>query len=551
MHRTFCTTTRRKQTYLDGVWDFALDPDDLGVTEEWYCRFPATHRPIQVPGVWNTLPGMQSYEGIGWYRRRFSTSACPAVALHFAAVTQQANIWLDGEPLGEHYGGFLPFSFVIPEPTPGEHELVVRVDSTHDMVTTIPAANVDWFRYGGITRPVWVEELAGPGYISALRLMPVVTGDRCTLRVRAELMNLTLMTVNETWIFYLDDKAVRSEPISLGPYDCQVVLFALDVDAKLWSPQAPYLYTTRLSFGGDDLIERTGFRAITVSEGQVLLNGEPLRLHGVDRQQDHPEWGLALPLELARQDLDLLIALGANAVRGAHYPNDQRMLDLCDERGILFWEEIPLRGYTAEQLSLDIIADRACAMMWAMVDRDVNHPSIWVWGALSNCATDTAEGRAVVERLVDVAHEADPTRPVTFVSSKGLEDICVDLADIVSVTDEGRCRSGFSWPVFLDRMRARIEEAPVMIAELCVRDDPDLAGPMEKGNGHKCYPLDEVMNQLDRTGVLGYHVWQFCDTRINRGHSSALGDCYDENGLCDAWRRPKPIYRKLRALWHG
>jgi len=545
MHRTFATTTRRKQTYLDGLWDFAPDPDDRGMSEEWYSRFPTDAASLHVPGVWNTALGLLDYEGVGWYRRRFSIGACTAAALHFAAVTQQANIWLDGEPVGEHYGGFLPFSFVIPEPAPGEHELVVRVDSTHDMTTTIPAANVDWFHNGGIARPVWVEDLFGPGYISSLRVMPVVTNGRCTLRVRAELMNLTLATVNDTWTFFFEGKAIRSEHVSLGPCDCQVILFAAEVDAQLWSPQNPRLYTAQLVFGNDDLIERTGFRAIQVSGDRVLLNGEPLRLRGVNRQQDHPDWGLALPLDAMTRDLDLLTDLGANAVRGAHCPNDQRFLDLCDERGLLFLEEIPLRGYTAEQLSLDIIADRASAMMWAMIERDVNHPCIWAWGALSNCATDAAEGRAVVERLVDVAHEADPTRPVTYVSDKGLSDICMDLADIVSLSIVGWRLSDPDWLTILDQARTHIGDTPLLIAECCVGAPSEMMG---QDQGRQL--VREAVRLLDeRSDLVGYYFWQFCDTRINPSRFPERLRGYDESGLFTERRLPKLICETVRALW--
>ncbi len=390
MHRMFRTTTRRRQTSLEGIWDFVPDPADVGLGEEWYSNFPAHSAELWVPGVWNTTRQFLNYEGPAWFRKRITLEPCTAAVLHFAAVTHQANVWLDGDPLGEHYGGFLPFSFLLSHPEAGTHELVVRVDNTHDMVSTVPSANLDWFRYGGIPRPVWIDELHGSGYIASLRLTPVVADGKATLRVRAELANLSGDVLDDLWVLSVDGQEVRSERIRIDPGDVEVLLFAVEVEnVHLWSPTDPQLYTVRLAFAGDDSIERTGFRELQIDGSRVLLNGEPLRLAGVNRHEDHPDWGFALPPHLLLRDLEILRDLGANSIRGSHYPNDQRLLDLCDEQGILFMEEIPLWGFTAEQLRLDIIGCRTCAMLWAMIERDSCHPSIWAWSVLNECATDT------------------------------------------------------------------------------------------------------------------------------------------------------------------
>ena len=179
------------------------------------------------------------------------------------------------------------------------------------------------------------------------------------------------------------------------------------------------------------MIERTGFREVQVVGDEIHLNGRPLRIRGVNRHEDHPEWGPALPEHLMLRDLQLLKDWGGNAIRGAHYPNDQRFLDLCDELGVLFIEEIPLWGFKSEQLASDVISDRAAAMVWAMVERDVSHPCIWAWSVLNECATDTPVGRAIVDRLVDTVHEIDRTRPVTYATDRGTRDRCTDLVDFV------------------------------------------------------------------------------------------------------------------------
>jgi len=557
MHRAFATTTRRQQTYLDGLWDFCPDPADRGFAEEWYARFPSPARKLWVPGVWNTIPPFLYYEGPAWYRTHFSLGPCEAAVIHFGSVTHQANVWLDGEPLGEHYGGFLPFSFTVLGPKAGEHELVVRVDNTHDMTTTIPSASLDWFRYGGITRPVWVEPLCQPGYIASMRLTPSVERGVPTLHVRAELVNVREESIRGEWRFYADGTLMRSDRVSLQAFGSEVLLFAVELPGvALWSPDQPNLHVARLEFMGDDLIERTGFRDISVVGQEVFLNGERLRIRGVNRHEDHPDWGFALPVHLMVKDLAILQDLGVNALRGAHYPNDPRLLDLCDEKGILFMEEIPLWGFSSEQLRLDILADRAAAMLWAMIERDISHPCIWAWSLLNECATDTPEGRLVVEQLVQTARELDPTRPLTFASNRGTADICFDLVDIVSVNAyHGWYRHDMTWADFLDQMRAYAGDKPLLITEFGA------------GGIYGCHALDEgvlwseeyqakaLTDALEafatREDLLGYYVWQFCDTRTDPSRALGRPRSYNNKGLLNEYRLPKLAYHALKKWLRG
>jgi beta-glucuronidase len=554
IHRLFDTSIRRRQISLDGVWDLKPDPDDRGLSEAWHLGFPPDALPTWVPGVWNTRHALRNYEGVVWYRRSVTLRSCAAAILNFAAVTHQANVWLDGEPLGEHYGGFLPFSFVLLRPEAGEHELVVRVDNTHDMTTTIPSSVLDWFCYGGIFRPVWVEELEQAGYVSSLRLTPAVVGGVPTLRLRAELINLCEETISDQWRLYVDGTLLRSDQCRIRPHDSEVLLFAVDLPAAaLWTPAAPHLHTVRLEFAGDDLIERTGFRELVIEGREVLLNGEPLRIRGVNRHEDHPDWGLALPQHLMMRDLDLAQDLNLNALRGAHYPNDQRMLDLCDERGLLFMEEIPLWGFCQEQLRLDIIGDRAGAMLWATIERDIAHPCIWAWSLLSECATDTPEGQLVLEHLVETAREIDPTRPLTFASDRGLDDLCFDLVDVVCLNAHyGWYRHDLTWEQFLDQMRTTIGDKPLIISEFGAGG---LYGchALEEGviwseEHQRKVLLDGLETFLRRPDLAGFYIWQLCDTRIDGGeHALCRPRNCNNKGLLTEHRQPKLAYEAVRG----
>jgi beta-glucuronidase len=402
---------------------------------------------------------------------------------------------------------------------------------------------------------VWVEALTGPGYVAGLQLLSVVEGANARLTVRAELMNLSERALNDTYTLYVDERPVKSGSLPLDPGGVQPVLLQVALsDVRLWSAEDPHLYHVRMAFAGDDLIERTGLRTIEVQGERLLLNGAPMRLWGLNRHEDHPDWGFALPEHLHLRDLDLVHNLGATAVRGSHYPNDPRFLDLCDERGLLFIEEIPLWGYGRQHLAQDFIGSRASAMLWAMISRDMHHPSIFAWSVLNECATDTHEGRAVVSDLVDVAHEIDPTRPVTYASNKGVDDICFDLVDIVCLNAYyGWYRHDLTWGEFLDRVRAKIGDKPMIVSEFGA------------GGIYGCHALEEdvlwseeyqlklieecVALFLQRSDVAGFFVWQFFDTRTDRGERALRRPrSYNNKGLLDEYRRPKLAYHALRRM---
>lgn len=556
MHRTFVTSFTRRQQYLDGFWQLVQDPQDVGFDEQWH-HGPPPGRAAWVPGVWNTLSGWLHYEGVAWYSQRFTVQACQAVRITFGAVTHQANVWLDGEPVGQHYGGWLPFA-LLTQLAPGEHLLVVRVDNRHDMTATIPSSHLDWFRYGGITRPVLVEELAGPGYVAALRLVPDWVDGQGILKVRAELTNLSDRPLEAPFELQLDGQTVKAEPRKLGAGASDVVAFALRLDdIEPWEPGAPRLYTCCLRYGGDELIERTGFRHVCVERRHILINGKPVFIKGVNRHEDHPEWGAALPEHLMARDLDLIEDLGANAVRGSHYPNDPRFLDLCDERGILFVAEIPLWQFSGEQMDSNLLTDRATAMMWAMVERDISHPAVIAWSMSNECATETSQVRLAMEHLRETIEQIDDTRLITFASHRAEQDICFDLADVACVNAYyGWYRHDLTWGQFLDRMARYVGDKPLIVSEFGAGAlygwrvaEPDVIWSEE----YQLKLLTECISLfMARDDCAGFFIWQFCDTRTDRGddgHRALMRPRHMNNkGIVDEYRRKKLAFDAVRAL---
>ncbi len=190
-----------------------------------------------------------------------------------------------------------------------------------------------------------------------------------------------------------------------------------------WTPKEPklYLLKVRLMMEGkavDDLIERVGFRTVTVEDGHILLNGSRIFMKGFNRHEDHGMCGCAIPLQLMVQDLDLMRDMGANAVRTCHYPNDELFLDLCDERGVLVWVNP----------NFDIQCENCIR---EMIENHYNHPAIVIWGILNECASETEEGRKKYAAQYAQIRRMDQSRPATSATCRHFTDICLDLPDVV------------------------------------------------------------------------------------------------------------------------
>ena len=184
---------------------------------------------------------------------------------------------------------------------------------------------------------------------------------------------------------YVAGQKLSLPAVTVGAGKCREVkgrLAGLSVDP--WTCETPALYEVeaRLLDGDhaiDDLIDRIGFREVRASKGRLLINGEPVRLRGYNRHEDHPTFGCALPVELMMYDLELLRDLGCNFVRTSHYPNDMRFLDLCDELGFYVWTESHTKTLNMKhKLFRKQVRDATVDLM----DWQYNHACIIIWAAL-------------------------------------------------------------------------------------------------------------------------------------------------------------------------
>jgi len=560
MHRLFKTTKLRLQTYLNGRWAFLCDPYDEGEEKRWFESFPTETDEQWVPSVWNTTHGYLNYEGPAWYHCTFSTGDCTALIVNFGAALHQARVWLDGKFVGEHIGGFTPFSFLIKNPSAGPHSLTVRVDSTLDMETTIPHAHIDWYHYGGLSRPVWVEEVKSNACIHTFNVLPRLDGTQGIVTVRTRIINLSNEPIKGVMRLEIEEKEYFSEPLALATHEERDISFDVPInDPQIWQPHAPYLYTARITFENDDQIERFGLRSIEIHGNQILLNGHPIKLLGASRHEDHPDWGASLPETLMRKDLDIVKELGCNTIRGGHYPNDPRFLDMCDERGVLFFEEIPIWGLDEAKMKTALIRERAIQMLQEMIKRDMNHPSIWAWSMMNECATNTSGGRELVQTMLQMARRLDPTRPVTFVTHF-YEDICFDLADVVCINSYTDWYlddlDAIPWPEIFDRVRERpgVANKPLIMSEFGAGAVPGcrhLEGVRWSEEYQSNLIVQRIKTVLSREDVAGFYIWHLFDFHIAQSDAERVlrrPRSYNNKGLLDEYRRPKLAFWMVRQL---
>ncbi|MBQ8309983.1 MAG: beta-glucuronidase [Clostridia bacterium] len=555
MGRLFEEHVKRSVRSLDGAWNFRKDPIDGGKRTAWYLGIPRPET-VAVPSVWNTEKGNLTYEGVAWYEKTFySEGGC--LRFCFGAVMTEAEVWLDGVYIGAHYGGFSQFDLIVPNVGAGKHLLSVRVDNRFDE-QSIPQKRVDWYHYGGIPRSVTVETLKGICVLSH-RLEYTLSDDlKCVMgRFTVALYNADASMQTAEVEGTLDSEAAGAVTVTLeGNVYRTVTLPAFKkANVRLWDIGKPELYETCIKTATDDLYDRVGFRKVEVCGRQFLLNGRAIELRGVNRHEEHPDWGFAFPLNLMRRDIDLAVEMGCNALRGSHYPNSQEFVDLLDERGILFWSEIPMWGwgFSEEALADPVVVERGLEMHREMVKYYYNHPCIIMWGMHNEIQLKTQAAYRLTEVYYHYLKENGGNRLVVYASDKPWEDICFGFCDVICLNQYYGWYYGYeddAWESFLEaftqhKRELEMEDKPIIMSEFgCAaifgyHDDDGILWSEENQAKQIAHCLQVFHAHKD---VVGSFIWQFCDMRtcLEAGINRARG--FNNKGLLNEYRKPKLAY---------
>ncbi|MFP4501617.1 MAG: sugar-binding domain-containing protein [Candidatus Hydrogenedentota bacterium] len=401
----------RKQRSLNGEWQLLLDREDHGRTEKWQEQaIPASAMTVTVPSVWDRW--IPDYEGVGWYFHTFTiceTWTAYHTRIHFEAVDYYAEVWLNGHFLGDHEGGYTPFTLDTGDALqPGENRLVVRVVDPHGtngfgnfQPHEIPCAKENsYWSFAGIWGDVRLEGLPA-AHIRDVFVCPDVRRKQALVHIDTAAPGTVHAQIEGT------DYEVSGAP---GRLKIEMPGFTP------WAPEEPHLYTLHCTFtaedGARDVVDiRFGMREFTVKDNRFFLNNRPYYVRAVLHQPDYPR-SLAGPesAEMARSELEQAKAAGFNMVR-CHIKTPPRItLDLADEIGLLIYEEPPI-GWIQKSPRMEA---RCTREVREMILRDRNHPSVVVWGMLNetgNAHYATQGGaQTIKEKLCALARELDPTR---------------------------------------------------------------------------------------------------------------------------------------------
>ncbi len=420
---------QRTAMSLDGDWHAIVDPYATGLQDfhgnaradgfeqNREAKAPgdlveysfAKSGTLRVPGDWNTQrESLFYYEGVVWYEKGFAyhPKAGKRVFLHIGAANYRAHVWVNGQKLCAHEGGFTSFDC---EATRALHEgnnfAVIAVDDTR-LADGIPALETDWWNYGGVTGDVSLVEVPEK-FIDEFDVH-LKKGTRNEIEGWAHVEGAAA-GAEVTLELQAEGNPVRAS----GKTDAEghVALQAVDPGLRLWSPEHPVIYRITLTAGEDRLEDEIGFRSIETRGTQILLNGQPIFLKGINI---HAEAPLRTGRAYSEQDAETLLGwaheLGANFVRLAHYPHNERMTRLADRMGLMVWSEIPV--YWACHFEDPAVLRNAQSQLSEMIRRDRDKASVILWSVANETPATTAR-TAFLTTLAGDAHREDPSRLVT------------------------------------------------------------------------------------------------------------------------------------------
>lgn len=439
---------------LESGWEF--HPGSLdGASEAWLPSRKSEWAPIALPHCFNAMdacdPDKPYFRGPGWYRTRLPIrNPYPdgRSILHFQGAGQTTTLWIGSVLVGQHVGGYDEFAFDITDAVaqlpPAVQEVgvpaVVLCDNAPDR-DRIPSELSDFCLYGGLYRHVNLVYLPAVS-LDAIHILPEVDpSGPAQVSVSVRLYNpgefngpckVTLEVTSPS------GNSIHSSARSLVAWKEFASLAQFPVPApELWSPSSPSLYRCRVTLstpaGEMHIEQRFGIRHIEfVEHGPFKLNGQRLLLRGTHRHQDHAGVAAGMTDGQTREELCMIRDMGANFIRLAHYQQDRLVLDLCDELGLIVWEEL---AWCRAGVGTQVFQQNVAAMLTHMIEQHYNHPSIVFWG-LGNeddwpgeyPGMDKAAIREFMTRMRDLAHRLDGSR----LTSVRRCDFARDIPDVYS-----------------------------------------------------------------------------------------------------------------------
>jgi beta-glucuronidase len=581
----FAVSAKSQEISLNGKWSFAIDPTNVGEKNGWHLPWEIAKENVSLlPGGWDqvnvphcwSLDTRYNFIGKAWYRKGFKLPADVAkssVRIRFEAVYYKCRIFLNGELVGIHEGGYTPFTLDITQniKCPEVNFLVVEADNSWIQLG-IPGARIGknpndqlfpWYEFGGITRDVTLE-VTSKVYISKQKIesVPNLQTGSSRLKIITWIENKTfrdtVITLQTAITLRTNHKALRSgsqlsKTIRLKAWTQEKVVLddtLSGANTLLWDFDNPNLYDVESSLQSDGKAIGAyktyfGIREFKQAGTQLLLNGKPIRIAGANRHSDHPKYGSTDPSELASLDMGLQRNGNMIMARLNHTPSSRHFYQWADENGSLIIAEIPNWQIPPVLMANSNLKESFRIQMTEMVESFWNSPSIIAWSTGNEYSSWTPEGDEWTRYQAEKYRELDTTRLITFISHKPAADkinlsvphdsyrycdfICINIYSDFKTFENA-----------LKSVHQKYPDKPVFISECGLRAD------QVKKEQDRSDHLKGIIEIVRRNSyVTGLSYWSFNDYLSRFTGTNPNG--YREWGIVDANRNPRGLYKAFQT----
>lgn len=578
----------RNKLDISGIWDFKTDPDGIGEAAGWAHGLTGS-RPMAAPGSWNEqYEDLFGYLDLAWYVKGVyvpSSWQGQRVFLRVGSAVYFAEVYVNGVKVGSHEGGHLPFAFDITNHIRWGEENVVAISvenvlkpervpsgnmpgSDYSMFMATPKTTYDFYPFAGIHRPVVLYSVPQT-YIEDVKVITTIEPEaqvQVTVKLNAAVSGKGSVQL-------VGGDAVFNADLAFAGGVAKATLTV--PGARLWSDKDPYLYDLTVAAEGDSYSLKVGIRTIAVDGGQILLNGQAVKMNGFGRHEDFIASGKGLNLPLVVKDYQLMKWVGANSYRTSHYPYSEEEMQMADREGFLIIDEIPAVSLQMADEAKAAERLRMCLQqIEEMIARDKNHPSVVMWcvanepmpkgfavGAMGESSLSLEEanipGKMFLETEIARARELDPTRLVTIVTVMGGPQNWMEQCDVVCMN---RYWGWYALGGQLDLARQKLAEEfdqvwerwgkPIIMTEFGADTIPGYHGHPNVMWTEE-YQADYIRFHLEvaaeRDFVAGMQVWQFADFAAVQSLMRVGG--INHKGVFTRIRTPKMAAHVLREFW--
>ncbi len=576
-----CSTAQvREKQSINSGWQFVLNDNAQMPTAA-----AALWQKVNLPHTWNALDIVDDtlgyHQGIGWYKRELlipKQYSNKHLELFFEGACNKATVYVNGEKIEEHSGGFTGFKVNLDGKLAfgKPNEILVKVDNGKYLQDSIPPFSGDFNLMGGIYRDVWLivtnkthfnNRIGNEGILFST---PEVSDDKASFDIRAFFVGQQLPAgaVLKYALSHGGKQAATGKKVINNKDALQVDIKGELKNPLLWSPEQPNLYDLLVQLTDkagnllDEISQPVGFKWVAISANkEFMLNGKPYKLKGASRHQDFKNIGNALTNAMHVQDIELMKAMGCNFIRIAHYPQDPAIYEACDRLGLIAWSEIPV---VDRYVNNKTFSTSSKLMMQEMIWQQYNHPCIAIWGYHNEVRNLDSITVANAKELNSLAKEMDKQRLTAMAFESNIDAPYFTtnplLKDILNVADINGYNVYQGWyrgrhndiGDFLDTLYAYNPAKPIMLSEYGAGSitnihsyQPTLFDFSEEYQ--RAYHESYVKAGNTKPWMIGFAIWNFID--FQRDGREDVVPNINKKGMVTTDRKPKDVFYFYKSQW--